>query len=56
MDIATRPEKNDRTIMQDGLSFFLERDADRLLANATIDYVDRQGFVISGLHRSSCCG
>jgi Fe-S cluster assembly iron-binding protein IscA len=56
MDIADGPRKGDLTIEMDGLTVFLECEANAFLSDATIDFPDERGFVISGMKRSSCCG
>jgi Fe-S cluster assembly iron-binding protein IscA len=56
MDIADDATKGDVTIEKNGLKVFLDGDANRLLSEATIDYADETGFVISGMQQtSSCC-
>jgi Fe-S cluster assembly iron-binding protein IscA len=55
MDVATGPEKNDTTISKAGIKVFLEKEADALLSDATIDYSDVQGFMITGMPQNSCC-
>ena len=55
MDVAEGPEKGDATIKKAGIKVFLEKEADIMLANATLDYSDVQGFVVTGMPQSSCC-
>lgn len=55
MDVAEGPEKGDATIKKAGIKVFLEKEADTMLANATLDYSDVQGFVVTGMPQSSCC-
>lgn len=55
MDIATGPEKDDATISKAGIKVFIEKRADVILSDATLDYSDIQGFMITGMPQSSCC-
>jgi Fe-S cluster assembly iron-binding protein IscA len=55
MDIAEAAEDSDITIEQDGLQVFLAKEANNLFSDATIDFLDEQGFVITGMPQSSCC-
>lgn len=55
MDIVKDPMYGDKTLEKDGLKVFIEKAADMMLANATIDFVSGQGFVINGMQGSSCC-
>lgn len=54
MDIAKTPQNSDSTIDQNGIRVFLDKKADTLLANATLDYSDLQGFMVTGMPQSSC--
>ena len=54
MDIAKDAEEGDVIIDKAGVKVFLERGADSLLSNATVDYSDMQGFIITGTPQSSC--
>lgn len=56
MDMAQGPEKHDSVYEQNGLTFFLEKEAQKILMHATIDYTEKQGFMITGIPPSSCCG
>ena len=56
MDIAKEAAKGDATLEKDGIKVFLEKEAGRLLASATMDYSDKRGIIISGMPRTSCCG
>lgn len=56
MDIANSAQDVDSTLEKDGLKVFLEKRANELLSNATIDFSDEQGFVITGMSQSPCCG
>ncbi|MEW6584720.1 MAG: hypothetical protein AB1442_03805 [Nitrospirota bacterium] len=56
MDIAKDAEAGDTIITKGEIKVFLEKEADRLLSDATLDYSDIQGFIISGMTQSSCCG
>jgi len=54
MDIAKAAQAGDMTVEKDGLKVFLEERANAMLANTTIDFNDRQGFVLTGMQQSSC--
>ncbi len=54
MDIAEGPGYGDTIIEKAGLKVFLEKNAGALLAEATIDYSEDEGFIISGTQHSSC--
>lgn len=56
MDMAEKAEKGDATLEKDGLKVFLEKEANKLLSEATMDFSDKRGFIISGMQQSSCCG
>jgi iron-sulfur cluster assembly accessory protein len=55
MDIADKAEGGDETLDNNGLKIFLEKEAVNLLGGATIDFSDNEGFIITGMPRSSCC-
>jgi Fe-S cluster assembly iron-binding protein IscA len=54
MGVAPNAEEGDETIAKNGLKVFLEREANKMLENATIGFVEEQGFTIDGLMPSSC--
>ncbi len=54
MDIADGTKDGDVTIEKDGITIFLEKDANKMLSEAAIDYSDQQGFIISGMQQASC--
>ncbi len=54
MDIANAAEDNDIIIKRDGLRVFLAKEANNLLSDTTIDFLEEQGFVITGMPQSSC--
>ncbi|MGQ9571262.1 MAG: hypothetical protein ACUVUQ_10600 [Thermodesulfovibrionales bacterium] len=54
MGVALDPEDGDLTLEKDGLKIFLDKEANNMLLNATIDFSDDQGFAISGMNQSSC--
>jgi Fe-S cluster assembly iron-binding protein IscA len=54
MDVAPNPEIGDLTLEKDGLRVFLDKEANNMLLNATIDFSDKQGFAITGMNQSSC--
>lgn len=55
MDIAKGPEHGDITIEQAGINVFLDKKADTLLANVTMDYSALHGFIVTGATQGSCC-
>ena len=56
MDIADSAKKGDMTIENGGLKVFLEKEANKLLSEATIDFSAERGIIISGMRQTSCCG
>ncbi len=54
MDIADGAKDGDVTIEESGIMIFLEKDANKMLSEATVDYSDQQGFIISGMQQASC--
>lgn len=54
MDIAKAAQAGDMTLEKDGLKVFLEERANAMLTNTTIDFSDKQGFVLTGMEQSSC--
>jgi len=54
MGVAPAPEDGDLTLEKDGLKLFLDKEANNMLLNATIDFSDDQGFAISGMNQSPC--
>ncbi len=54
MDIADSAKDGDVTIEKGGMKIFLEKDANKMLSEATIDFSDEQGFIISGMQQASC--
>lgn len=54
MDVATAPEDGDFTIEKDGLKVFLDKEANKMLLDATIDFSDEYGFAITGMNQSPC--
>jgi Fe-S cluster assembly iron-binding protein IscA len=54
MDIAKAAQAGDMTLEMDGLKVFLEERANAMLASTTIDFNERQGFVLTGMQQSSC--
>jgi Fe-S cluster assembly iron-binding protein IscA len=54
MDIAKAAANGDATIEKDGLKIFLEQRASEMLNTTTIDFVEAQGFVLTGMQQSSC--
>jgi Fe-S cluster assembly iron-binding protein IscA len=54
MDIAKAAVQGDITLEKDGLKLFLEQRANEMLNTTTIDFVEAQGFVLTGMQQSSC--
>jgi Fe-S cluster assembly iron-binding protein IscA len=54
MDIAKAAVNGDTTIEKNGLTIFLEPRANDMLNTTTIDFVESQGFVLTGMQQSSC--
>ena len=54
MDIAKGAAQGDTTVEQDGLSLYLDSMANGMLMNATIDFNETHGFVLSGTQQNSC--
>ena len=54
MDIAKAAQSGDTTIDLNGLRIFLEERAKGMLMNTSIDFQEKQGFVLSGMQSSSC--
>jgi len=54
MGVAPNAEDGDETITKDGLKVFLEKEANKMLSNATIDFLDNEGFAIDGIEQASC--
>ncbi len=54
MDIAKAAQAGDTTIDKEGLKVYLEERANAMLATTTIDFNDKQGFVLTGMQQSSC--
>lgn len=54
MGIAENAARGDETLEQDGLKVFLDKEAGGWLKDATIDFNDNRGFVISGV-ADMCC-
>jgi Fe-S cluster assembly iron-binding protein IscA len=55
MDIAKSAEESDVTLEKDDLKVYLQEQAHNLLLNATLDFVDEHGFVVTGTPQSPCC-
>lgn len=56
MDIADGAKKGDVILEKDGVRVILEKEANKLLSKTTMDYSAKQGIIINGMPRSSCCG
>jgi Fe-S cluster assembly iron-binding protein IscA len=54
MGVAPNAEDGDETITIDGLKLFLEKEANKMLANATIGFSEGQGFSLEGVEQSPC--
>jgi len=55
MDIADSPNKGDITLENNGVKVFLEKEANKLLSEANIDFSEDRGFIISGMQQTSRC-
>ncbi len=55
MGIADGAEKGDVVIEDDGIKLFLEKKANKILSDATIDYSPKEGIVVNGIIRLSSC-
>jgi Fe-S cluster assembly iron-binding protein IscA len=56
MVIVDGPNKSDAILEKDGIKVFLEKEANKLLSNATLDYTAKEGIINGGMPRFSCCG
>jgi len=59
MDIAKAAANGDTTIEKEGLRIFIEQRASEMLNSTTIDFVESQGFVLTGMQQQqqqSSCG
>lgn len=56
LSAADGPKRGDVTFEQGGVTVFLEKEAKKLISEATLDYTDEEGLVIGGKPLSSCCG
>ena len=56
MDIAKAAVPGDIAHEIGGLKLFLEPRANDMLSNTKVDFLDGQGFVLSGMEKSSSCG
>ena len=56
MDIVKKAEMGDVTLEKGDVKVFLEKEANKLLSEATMDFSEKRGIIISGMPRSSCCG
>jgi len=56
MDIADGARKGDITLEENSLKVFLEKEANRMLSDSTVDFSNARGFIITGMPRNSCCG
>lgn len=54
MDIAKAALRGDTTLELNGLKIFLEERANDMLKDTNIDFVESQGFVLTGMQPSSC--
>jgi Fe-S cluster assembly iron-binding protein IscA len=54
MGVAPNAEDGDETLEKDGLKVFLDREANKMLLDATIDFSNSEGFAISGMNQSEC--
>lgn len=56
LDFVSGAQNGDTALEVSGLKVYLEKEADRLLAAATLDFAEPQGLILSGLTKNSCCG
>ncbi len=57
MDIAKEPVKGDSVVEKDGFRVFFDLQASGMLAHATIDFNDMQGFVLNNMQpQGNSCG
>jgi iron-sulfur cluster assembly accessory protein len=56
LDFVSEAEDGDSSLEIDSLKVYLEKEANQLLASATLDFAEPQGFILSGLAKNSCCG
>ncbi len=54
MDIAKAAAPGDITHKVDGLTLFLEPRANDMLSATNVDFLEGQGFVLTGMQQSSC--
>jgi Fe-S cluster assembly iron-binding protein IscA len=54
MDIAKAAQPGDTTLEVNGLKIFLEEKASSMLATTSIDFQEKQGFVLTGMQPSAC--
>ncbi len=54
MGVAANAEDGDETIAKDGLKIFLEKEANKMLYHATIDFSEFQGFSLEGVEQTPC--
>ncbi len=54
MGIAEDAARGDETLEKEGLKVFVEKKANLLLENATLDYTEGQGFMVTGVTEAGC--
>jgi Fe-S cluster assembly iron-binding protein IscA len=54
MGVANAAEDGDEILEKDGLKVYLDREANKMLSEATIDFSEDQGFAIAGMTQSAC--
>lgn len=54
LDMVEQPIDGDVTIEKDGLKVFIEKDASVTLAEASLDFSEQRGFVLTGMEEHSC--
>jgi len=54
MDIAKAAQAGDTTLDVQGLKVFLEERATVMLTSTSIDFMENQGFVLTGMQPSAC--
>lgn len=54
LDLVEQAKDGDVTFKKDGLKVFIEKDANELLAAATMDFSEQRGFAVNGMEEHAC--
>ncbi|HMK48631.1 MAG TPA: hypothetical protein VK435_01140 [Thermodesulfovibrionales bacterium] len=54
MDIVNGAQEGDTVLEKNGLKIFMQQEVNHLFPDATIDFSEDQGFMISGINQCSC--